>query len=137
VIVADANLLAYLVIQGAHTAAARAVAGRDDERAAPRLWRSELMSTLAGYVRTGETDIAGAVERHAAAEAAVGEREFDVEAGAVLELATVSGCSTYDCEYVAVARMLGVPLITSDREVLRAFPRIAVSPEQFVKGRAR
>lgn len=134
-IVADANLLAYLVIQGAHTAAARAIATRDDEWAAPRLWRSELLSTLAGYVRTGETDIAGAVERYAAAEATVGEREFDVAPGAVLESAMVSGCSTYDCEYIAVARMLDVPLVTSDREVLKAFPRIAVSPEQFGKGK--
>jgi hypothetical protein len=37
------------------------------------------------------------------------------------------------CEYVALAEALDVPLVTEDREVLRAFPARAVSPEQFVK----
>ena len=38
-----------------------------------------------------------------------------------------------NCEYVALAEALDVPLVTEDREVLRAFPARAVSPEQFVK----
>ena len=136
-IVADANLLAYLVVEGAHTSAALDVARLDDAWAAPRLWRSELMSTLSGYVRRGESGVAGALKRFAVAEMAIGDREFDPEPAEVLELAARSGCSTYDCGYVAVARALGVPLVTSDREVLRAFPRLAVSPEAFVGPRRR
>ncbi|MEK7667850.1 MAG: type II toxin-antitoxin system VapC family toxin [Gemmatimonadota bacterium] len=132
-IVADANLLAYLVVEGAHTPAALAVARRDDAWAAPRLWRSELMSTLGGYVRRGESAVAGALKRFAVAELAIGDREFDAEPADVLELAARSGCSTYDCEYVAVARALGVPRVTADKQILGAFPRIAVSPEDFVK----
>jgi predicted nucleic acid-binding protein len=132
VIVADANLLAYLVVEGAHTSMARDVARLDDAWAAPRLWRSELTSTLGGYVRIGESVIAGALQRFAVAELAIGDREFDPEPAEVLELAARSGCSTYDCEYVAVARALGVPLVTADKQVLRAFPGTAVSPEAFV-----
>jgi predicted nucleic acid-binding protein len=133
VIVADANLLAYLVVEGTHTSAALDVARLDDAWAAPRLWRSELLSTLGGYVRRGDSGVAGALKRFAVAELAIGDREFDPEPAEVLELATRSSCSTYDCEYVAVARALGVQLVTSDREILRAFPRIAVSPEAFVE----
>ena len=51
----------------------------------------------------------------------------------VLTLAIQSGCTAYDCEYVALAEALNVPPITEDREILRAFPARAVSPEQFVK----
>ena len=131
-IVADANLLAYLVVEGAHTSGACDVARLDDTWVAPRLWRSELMSTLGGYVRSGESGVAGALKRFAVAELAIGDREFDPEPAEVLELAARSGCSTYDCEYVAVARALGVPLVTADKQVLRAFPGTAVSPEAFV-----
>jgi predicted nucleic acid-binding protein len=43
----------------------------------------------------------------------------------VLSLATSSGCSTYDCEFVALATSLGVPVVTNDRQVLRAFRHLA------------
>jgi predicted nucleic acid-binding protein len=132
VIVADANVLVYLVVQGSRTDAVREVVGRDDAWAAPQFWRSEVLSALSGYVRRGDLDVAGAAERFAVAEAAVGGREFDTEPAEVLELAARSGCSTYDCEYVAVALALGVPLVTADKQVLQAFPGTAVSPEAFV-----
>ena len=55
-----------------------------------------------------------------------------VSGDAVMDLVAVSSCPAYDCEYVALARDLGVSLVTSDRGVLRAFPSRAVSPEGFL-----
>jgi predicted nucleic acid-binding protein len=131
VIVADINLIAYLLITGEHTAAAEAVLVADDEWAAPLLWRSDWRNVLAGYLRRGEVDLAGALDRVAAAEAVVRGREYLVEAAPVLELVKGSPCSAYDCEYVALARQLDVPLVTSDRRILAAFPETAVSPGDF------
>ncbi len=54
-----------------------------------------------------------------------------VDTAEVLSLAAESGCSAYDCEFVALARNLGVSLVTSDREVLKAFPAIAVPLERY------
>jgi predicted nucleic acid-binding protein len=34
---------------------------------------------------------------------------------------------------VALAQDLGVPMVSADKQVLRAFPKIAVSMEKFVK----
>ncbi len=53
---------------------------------------------------------------------------------AVLDLVLASPCSAYDCEYVATAQALGVPLVTWDREVLKAFPDVAVRPEALLEG---
>jgi len=53
----------------------------------------------------------------------------------VLQLATSSGgCSAYDCEFVAAAQQLGVPLVTEDRAILTAFPGLARSLDPFSDG---
>lgn len=54
-------------------------------------------------------------------------REFAPPSLAVLELAARSRCSAYDCELVAVARDLGVPLVTSDLRILADLPELAVA----------
>lgn len=51
----------------------------------------------------------------------------------VLALALRSGCPAYDREYVALAEGLDVPLVTFDREVLRAFPNRAITPQAFLR----
>lgn len=53
-------------------------------------------------------------------------------ASRVLNLASMSGCSAYGCEFVALAEDLGLTLVSFDKKVLRAFPSIAVSPVDFV-----
>jgi predicted nucleic acid-binding protein len=133
VIVADVNVIAYLLITGEHTAAAETVWAADPEWAAPLLWRSEWRSVLAGYLRRGEIDLSAALERVAAAEAMVRGREYLVDAAAVLELVAGSACSAYDCEYVALALQLDVPLVTSERRMLAAFPDRATAPGDFVR----
>jgi predicted nucleic acid-binding protein len=50
-----------------------------------------------------------------------------VPADQVLRAAVASGCSSCDCELVALATMLEVPLVTADRQGLKAFPDVAVS----------
>ncbi len=131
-IVADANLLAYLVMPGQRTEDAEAVLSKDAMWAAPVLWRSELRSVAHKYVVRGDITITRALAVLEQAEAVVGGREGQVESRVVLDLASRSKCSTYDCEYVALAKALGVPLITVDRAILRAFPETATTPSRFL-----
>jgi predicted nucleic acid-binding protein len=45
----------------------------------------------------------------------------------VLQLVSTSRCSAYDCEFVAVAEQLAVPLVTEDLTILAAFHLLAQS----------
>ncbi len=63
-------------------------------------------------------------------------REYALPSRAVLELVAQSACSAYDCEFVALAQELNVPLLTDDRRILSAFPQRAVSLARFVSDEA-
>ena len=119
------------MISGDNLPLAEATLLKDREWAAPVLWRSELRNVLSLYVRTGKFSIEAAVLAMADAEAAIAGRNYDIDSMRVLELAKVSGCSAYDCEFVSLAERLGVALVTADKKVLEAFPSIAVSMAEF------
>ncbi|KAA0252890.1 type II toxin-antitoxin system VapC family toxin [Acidobacteria bacterium ACD] len=129
-IVVDTNVLAYLWVKGERTGSAKALLRADPEWWAPLLWRSEFRSVLATYVRAGWLPAAEARAIAADAEEQMAGREEIVGTEPVLELAFSSGCSAYDCEFVALARQLDVPLVTADRRVLAAFPKVARSLER-------
>jgi predicted nucleic acid-binding protein len=131
-IVADANLLAYLVIPGDRTAETQDVFLKDPSWVSPTLWRTELRSVLQKSVLHQDLSVARAVGLFDQALTVLGGREFDVDTRHVLELAERAQASTYDCEYVAVALALNIPLVSADRAVITAFPECAVSPRQFL-----
>jgi predicted nucleic acid-binding protein len=139
-IVVDAMNLGYLLLNHpSFSEDVRAIARVDDEWCAPPLWRSELRNTLMQHVRTSDPDIpgsglplSGAVERMQAAEDLIGSQTFEVHSEPVLRLSQESGCTPYDCEYVALAKRLDVQLVTYDAEILDAFPDTAVSPDDFL-----
>jgi predicted nucleic acid-binding protein len=133
VIVTDTNLIAYFAIRDANSELADAVFEADAVWVAPLLWRSELRNTLVKYIRHAGMSQEAALVALRLAEETIGGREYRVSSEKVLELAMQSNCTAYDCEYVALAQDLGVPLVTADKQVLRAFPKIAVSLEKFVK----
>ena len=130
-IVVDTNVIAYLLIAGQHTPAARATLLRDPEWAAPLLWRSEFRNVLALYLRKKQLTVAGAVSLCSAAESLLAGREHVVSSRDVLALASESGRSAYDCEFIAVARQLRQKLVTSDRSLLAAFPHDTVALDAF------
>lgn len=133
-IVADVNLLAYLLLGGPERAIAQRVFERDPCWAAPLLWRSEFRSVLAAFMRHRGLSVSDAWRAHGLADQLLAGHEYSVPGERVLALVEASPCSAYECEYVALAEELGVPLVTADRQVLRAFPDQAISPKAFVAG---
>lgn len=134
-IVVDTNLIAYLFIEGEHSASAEKVLEKDPEWVAPLLWASELRSVLVQCVRKGIVETADAFRIMTEAEWLMSGGEYAVVSAYVLELAASSSCSAYDAEFVALARDLGVPLVTLDEAVLAAFPDTAAAPSRFIAPR--
>lgn len=126
-IVVDSNVLAYLYLPGEYTAVAEALMEHDPDWAAPVLWRSEFRNILAGYMRRGKLTFEQAHALQSEAEDFLSGAEYEVDSRSVLELVRDSECSAYDCEFVALAIILGTKLVTMDGKVLRSFPGIAVA----------
>ncbi len=123
-IVVDSNVVAYLYLPGEFTAAAEKLLQREPEWAAPLLWRSELRNILALYMRKGLLTFERSFEIQREAEALFADNEYQVDSFEVLELARDSGCTAYDCEFVALAKRLEVKLVTSDAKLRKAFPNL-------------
>lgn len=124
--VVDTNVIAYLYLPGEHTPVVEGLLTADPDWASPILWRSEFRNILAGCLRRGSLTFEQACSIQHEAEGLLTGAEYEVDSRSVLELARSSGCSAYDCEFVALANDLRTPLITMDRELLRAFPGVAI-----------
>lgn len=127
-IVVDTNVLVQFAFEpGSYS---RRVMRRDPQWAAPHLWQSEFRSALAGMIRIHGLPSGDAVAAFEQARAIV-SLEPNPKTESVVQLVTMSRCSAYDLEFVAIALALNVPLVTNDKQLLAEFPRTAVSPEAF------
>jgi len=131
-IVVDTNVVAYLWIPGIHTAQAEQVLSKDSDWVAPFLWRSEFRNVLAGYIRHNLLTVEVAIQIMEEAETQMQDQEYFVSSVEVLRLVEKSECSAYDCEFVALAQELGVPLVTTDKKVLSEFPSLTVPIDEFI-----
>ena len=132
-IVVDSNVIAYCWLSGALTEQAQAIRVTDPDWHVPMLWRSELRSILAGYFRDGSLSLAQVKRTMETIEAALSEKEHIVPSSLVFRIIERSRLSAYDCEFVALAGALSVPLVTADKAMLKAFPGIAISMGTFVE----
>ena len=133
-IVVDTNLIAYAVVPGERTDAALAVLGVDPQWVAPPLWRSELRNALLTTMRAGKLTLAGALGAFEEADRLVSDVGLEEETEACLRMAEKVKISAYDAEFVLAAERLGLPLVSADRKLSKAFPGRVLSPEEFVAG---
>jgi predicted nucleic acid-binding protein len=133
VIVVDTNILLHLWVPGDNNAQAEAVLRKDDEWVAPLLWRSEFRNALAPHFRAKRLKKEVLHQAMESAERQMKDREHEVPSAPVIDLAFESGCTAHDCEFVCLANLLETRLVTSDRDLLKAFPDVAVSAEDFLK----
>lgn len=132
-IVVDNDVISYfwIRIDTERASLAQDARERDSDWVAPRLWRSEFRNVLRGYMARDYMTLIEALEYARMAEEDLRESTRSVSTQRVLQLVDKTGHSAYDCEYVALAGDLGVPLVTGDETVADRFSETAVLLEDY------
>ena len=131
VIVADTNLVAYFTIPGTRTAEAERVRAKEKAWAVPALFPHEFVNVLGNQVRRAGMSRDRAIHLYRRGMAVVNVQDVASDPVEILRMVEQSGCSTYDLEYVWLARKLGCRLVTADQQVLDAYPDVAVPMGAF------
>ena len=131
-IVVDTNIISYLYLHGEFTDLAEKTFKKDPLWAAPLLWRSEFRNVLALYIRKKLIALDDALQIMEEAELLMKGKEYSAASFHILQLVEQSDCSAYDCEFVALARDLGIVLVTMDKHILASFPDTATRLDHFV-----
>jgi predicted nucleic acid-binding protein len=134
--VVDTNVVAYLVL-GAEpfVEEARTCLSGVSNPLAPAHWEAELTNVVWMAVRAGILASADGPVRLSLA------RRLGIETVAIGTLcqgallrAVSSGIAVYDTLFVELAARTGCPLVTFDKALLKAFPRISIRPRELGKG---
>ena len=140
-IVVDASVVAYLLIEGELTEAVRELYQVDPEWVTPPILNHEILSILAS-VGVDEQSPHAVEVIWRDARALLGARQQVPDPVNSLRLAVELGISGYDAQYLSLAQQLKLPLITGDARLLevarsRAAAQIApiLTPAEYLDSR--
>jgi len=131
-IVVDTNIISYFFLPTSFTEKATRAYETDPAWIAPQLWCSEFRNVLALYMRKGLVTFEDAISIQSEAEDLMIGNEFEIQSQHILALINNCACSAYDCEFIALAQQLSLKLLTEDKKILREFPKIAITLDQYL-----
>lgn len=131
-IVADTNTIAYLYLNSEKSDQAERLLTLEPKWIAPNLWKSEFRNVLTLYLRKNILIFDEILIITQQAENLMLENEYELSSAHILQLVNTSNCSAYDCEFVALAKLLNIPLITADKKIINEFPSIAQTIDDFI-----
>ena len=131
-IVVDANILVYSLIEGDYTPLIQKLRGKDADWRTTALCLHETLNVLATYQRRGVLTLAQCKKLLDHAERFMQVAQCEVKMDAALAVAAKYVITGYDAQYVALAQSLDAPLITEDRKLREAVPGVAVSMKDFL-----
>ncbi|MCW5911522.1 MAG: type II toxin-antitoxin system VapC family toxin [Cyclobacteriaceae bacterium] len=131
-IVVDTNVIAYFWLKSPYFDQVVRLYEADPDWIVPELCRSEFRSVAANYLRKGFYTLEEINWIIFNKENKLLGSYLEVDSTDVMNLVSQSACTAYDCEYVALAKSMGKPLVTFDKKILAEFPQAAVTVEQFL-----
>lgn len=132
-IVVDTNIISYFYLTSEFSDLADELYKKNPNWHAPILWKSEFGNVLLMYLRKKIISLSEASELFEAAEELLKTKEYEIKTYQTLKLAKESNCSSYDCEFVSLAKDLETRLVTMDKRILNSFPDISISMQEYIK----
>ena len=129
-IVADTNIIVYLLIPGEFTDAVQALHAKDPQWVAPASWRVEFFNVLSTYCRAKKLTPDQAITLIELAESIVRDVPMPPAPRQALEASVTGSISGYDSLFVVAAQMNDLPLVTFDKALWKAFPDRAIDPSK-------
>lgn len=127
----DTNVIAYLLTDSANTSNAKNLINIDNEWHVPFLWRSEFLNVLTMQIRHSDLKQEEAYQKFIAASDLLANNEHYPSSKLILNIVSNSKLSSYDAEFIALAKELNCKLVTLDKKILSEFPEIAISLLEF------
>jgi predicted nucleic acid-binding protein len=123
----DTNVVAYLLIEGDQTAAARALHSRDPDWRSEAFLLVEFTNILASSIAAKRMTLSLARDLIENASALLDGKLARSHHDAVLAMAVRHRISAYDARFLALADQLGSPLVTEDTRLRAAAPKLTQS----------
>lgn len=131
-IVIDANILIYSLIEGDYSQLIQKLRERDADWRTTSLCLHETLNVLATYQRREILTLAQCKKLLDHAERFMKVAQCEVKMDAALAVAAKYAITGYDAQYVALSQSLNASLITEDRKLRMAVPGIAFSMQEFL-----
>jgi predicted nucleic acid-binding protein len=123
VIVADTNLVAYLLIEDEQTPQALQLKAKNLTWLMPGFWRIEFLNIVSAYVRTGRFSRAEGMDLIHRSRRLTHVKDMAVDETDALDLAEQHKISGYDALFLALAKSQRCKLISADKKLAAVAPQ--------------
>lgn len=131
-IIVDTNILVYLLFSNYDHSISFKVLEKASNWFVPSLMIKEFSNVIVTHFRQKIITRQEALDIHKTLKHITRRRTLHINDRKILEIALESNLSIYDAEYVALAKQQKAMLVTNDKKVLKNFPKIALTPEQYL-----
>ena len=126
-LIVDTNVVAYLLIEGDYTAAARSLHRRDDDWRSEAFIMVEFTNVLTASIVARRMNLVLAEQFLADATSLLHGKLTSIPHDSVLSLAVQYRVTAYDARFLALAQQLDTPLVTEDAKLRAAAPKLTQS----------
>jgi len=127
VLIIDTNVVAYLLIEGDYTAAARLLHRRDDDWRSEAFIMVEFANVLTASIAARRMNLVRAQRFLADATSLLRGKLALISYDSVLSLAVQYRVTAYDARFLALAQQLDRRLVTEDAKLRAAAPKLTQS----------
>ncbi len=126
-LIVDTNVVAYLLIEGDHTAAARSLHRRDNDWRSEAFIMVEFANVLTASIAARRMNLVLAQRFLTDATSLLHGKLASIPHDSVLSLAVEYRVTAYDARFLALAQRLGSRLVTEDAKLRTAAPKLTQS----------